>query len=174
MKQVAAGLAYLHSKDVSHRDLKLENIMHLGEGQVKLIDFGFAVRSKEKQKTFCGTPTYMAPEIIKRSPYSGSAVDVWALGIMAYRMLTGTYPFMAQVDKELYKKIASGCFDASALPSEKARDLVSRMLRVDPEQRIAASEVEKDKEGPRARLGRRRRKRKGQRRSCLIISHRSA
>lgn len=141
MKRIAEALSYLHARDVGHRDLKLENILFVEEGVVKIIDFGFAVQSKEKQRTFCGTPTYMAPEIVRRVPYRGPEVDVWALGIMTYRMLTGTYPFMAQTDKELYKKIMHGGFDASLVANEKARDLVSRMLRVHADERITAAEV---------------------------------
>lgn len=144
MKRIAEALSYLHARDVGHRDLKLENILFIEEGVIKIIDFGFAVQSKDKQRTFCGTPTYMAPEIVKRVAYRGSEVDIWAMGIMMYRMLTGTYPFMAQTDKELYKKIMNGYFDTSLLPSEKAKDLVCRMLRVNSDERITAIEVRSD------------------------------
>lgn len=141
LKQIASSLNYIHSKDIAHRDLKLENILYLKDGKVKVIDFGFAIRSRDKQRTFCGTPTYMAPEIIRRSPYNGLSVDVWAFGIMAYRMVTGTYPFMAQIDKELYKKITAGNFDSSLIVNDQLRDLISRMLRVASDERIKASEV---------------------------------
>jgi len=141
LKQIASAIHYLHVKDVAHRDLKLENILFVKDAGVKLIDFGFAVKSKEKQRTFCGTPTYMAPEIIKRLPYNGSDVDIWAVGIMTYRMLTGTYPFMANNDKELYKKIIHGGFDTNYITSHQAKDLISRMLRVNPEERIKAQEI---------------------------------
>lgn len=142
LKRLAEAMSYFHAKDIAHRDLKLENILYIQEGVIKVIDFGFAVQSKEKQRTFCGTPTYMAPEIVKRVPYKGSEVDIWALGIMVYRMLTGTYPFMAQTDKELYKKIIIGQFDSAKILEDKARDLVCRMLRVKGEERITAAEVQ--------------------------------
>lgn len=165
-------MCYFHAKDIAHRDLKLENILYIKEGVIKVIDFGFAVQSKEKQRTFCGTPTYMAPEIVKRIPYKGSEVDVWALGIMVYRMLTGTYPFMAKTDKELYKKIISGSFEASAIQDESGRDLVSRMLRVSPAERPTAAEVQSnhiDSMPPLASICG-----ISQRRSCFIIVMRGA
>lgn len=165
-------MTYFHAKDIAHRDLKLENILYIQEGVIKVIDFGFAVQSKEKQRTFCGTPTYMAPEIVKRVPYKGSEVDVWAVGIMVYRMLTGTYPFMARTDKELYKKIISGNFEVTALQDEKSRDLVSRMLRVNPSERPTAAEVSlahKDCLPSMDSFSG-----LSQRRSCIIISLRSA
>ena len=84
----------------------------------------------------------MAPEIVKRIPYKGPEVDIWAIGIMVYRMLTGCYPFMAQNDKDLYKKIIAGHFDSSVISNEKVRDLICRMLRVNPEERIKAAEVD--------------------------------
>lgn len=141
LKKIAEAMSYIHARDVGHRDLKLENILFVEEGVIKIIDFGFAIHSKEKQRTFCGTPTYMAPEIVRRVSYRAAEVDVWAMGIMMYRMLTGTYPFIANTDKELYKKIIDGSFDTSLVRGQKARDLVSKMLKVNPEERITAIEV---------------------------------
>lgn len=141
MRKIFSAVTYFHGRDVAHRDLKLENLLYLPDGSIKIIDFGFAIRTKEKQKTFCGTPTYMAPEIVKRLPYNATDVDIWALGIMMFRMMTGVYPFMANNDKELYKKIVIGSFDSHLLPSPKARDLVNRILRVRAEERINSRDV---------------------------------
>jgi serine/threonine protein kinase len=133
---------YLHSLDISHRDLKLENIIHLPSGGIKLIDFGFAVETTELQRTFCGTPTYMAPEIVKRVSYDPKQVDVWAMGIMLFRMLTGSYPFMAATDKELYSRICKGRYEEALVGDEAARDLIASMLRVEGAARITTEEVE--------------------------------
>lgn len=76
-----------------------------------MIDFGFAVMSSSALRTFCGTPTYMAPELVKKTDYYGHNVDKWALGVLIYRMVTGLYPFRAGKDRELYKKITSGVYE---------------------------------------------------------------
>lgn len=141
-RQLCEAVNYCHQRKVFHRDLKLENVLFPAEENcIKLIDFGFAVGSKSKLKTFCGTPTYMAPEIVRKKEYYGANVDVWAMGIMLYRILTGTYPFRAKKDRELYRKIYSGRFDDSILPSPEARDLIGKMLKVSPEQRCSMEEV---------------------------------
>ena len=139
--KLVQAVEYLHSLDIAHRDLKLENIIHLPTGAIKLIDFGFAIETNELQRTFCGTPTYMAPEIVKRVPYNPKQVDVWAMGIMLYRMLTGSYPFMAGTDKELYSRICKGNYEEALVGDALARDLIARMLRVDGTARITAEEV---------------------------------
>ena len=74
-------------------------------GLVKLIDFGFACSAKEKLKVFCGTPSYMSPELVMKREYYGSAVDMWACGVLLYNMLIGVMPFKATNERELYKKI---------------------------------------------------------------------
>lgn len=135
--QLSKALAYCHAKNISHRDLKLENVIYNKKGEVKLIDFGFAVHSKNKLRTFCGTPTYMAPEIVKKREYRGSKVDIWALGVLLYRMVTGTYPFKAKQDKELYRNIASGNYDETIIPDSKVKNLIKKMLTVDPLKRIS-------------------------------------
>ena len=78
-----------------HRDIKLENVMIDSNNNVKIIDFGFSITIPKDKKLsiFCGTPSYMAPEIIKRAPYSGYAADIWALGILLYTLLCGKFPF---------------------------------------------------------------------------------
>ena len=86
----------MHQRNVTHRDIKLENIL-LDETRtrVKLIDFGFStcIPHEKKVKIFCGTPSYMAPELVRKSEYDGRQVDMWALGVLLYALLSGTFPF---------------------------------------------------------------------------------
>lgn len=93
MSQVLSGVKYLHSKGVSHRDLKLTNILINSQGKVKIIDFGFASNRSEKLSSYCGTPSYMAPEIVERRSYWGKQVDMWALGVILYKLVTALYAF---------------------------------------------------------------------------------
>jgi serine/threonine-protein kinase CHEK2 len=98
----------MHSKQVCHRDIKLDNIIYNSETSiVKIIDMGFAGSSRDPLKSFCGTPSYIAPEIVahKGSEYQGCPVDMWAAGVALYVLLTGLFPFKANDEKALYKKI---------------------------------------------------------------------
>ena len=91
-KQIISGMAFCHSRFIAHRDLKPENIlvnMDCEEYTTKIIDFGFAAKSKEKLSIFCGTPAYMSPQICNREKYNGPATDVWASGIILFMMLFG-------------------------------------------------------------------------------------
>ena len=93
--QLCQTLIYLHKENIIHRDIKLHNILINDDHQLKLIDFGFALKLKPEDKihVFCGTPSYMSPEIVNRTPYDGKSSDIWALGVCAYRMIVGTFPF---------------------------------------------------------------------------------
>ena len=95
LSQLCRALRYLHSLDIVHRDIKLQNVLVNDEGQLKLIDFGFALKvpQNEPVRVFCGTPTFMSPEIISQQPYDGKASDIWAFGVCAFRMVVGTFPF---------------------------------------------------------------------------------
>ena len=107
-KQVVHAIYYCHEIRVTHRDIKLENIL-LDETKtiIKLIDFGFStcIPHERKVKIFCGTPSYMAPEIVSKIEYSGPPADIWALGVLLYALLCGKFPFRGQNDKELYANI---------------------------------------------------------------------
>jgi len=92
--QIAEALSYCKWKQVVHRDIKLENILIDQNSSVKLIDFGFSIVIAENQKlnVFCGTPSYMAPEIVNKQEYD-FGVDIWALGVLFYKIVTGNFPF---------------------------------------------------------------------------------
>lgn len=92
-KQIALGVKHIHEFNYCHRDLKMTNILIDSSGLVKIIDFGFACPSKEKLKMYCGTPSYMAPEMVMKKSYYGQAMDIWALGVVLFKMLTGEYTF---------------------------------------------------------------------------------
>lgn len=145
-KQVLLGIEYCHHKLVTHRDIKLENILLDESNNIKIIDFGFSTcfSHDKKIKMFCGTPSYMAPEIVARVEYSGPPADVWALGVLLYVLLCGCYPFKAQTDKELYKKIQYGQFAIPPHVSQGARSLINRIMRVDPKKRPSVHEILKD------------------------------
>ncbi len=79
----------------------------------KLIDFGFSTCVERKIKLFCGTPSYMAPEIVQKLEYKGEQADVWALGVLFYVILTGNFPFKGATDEELYRKINKADYNKS-------------------------------------------------------------
>lgn len=143
-KNVVKAVNYAHLMNVSHRDLKLDNILINGEGVVKLIDFGFAVYRKDPKQliqNFCGTPTYMSPEIIKREAYDPNKADIWALGVLIYKLVVGRYPFKGKDDKELYSKITSASFRIpKGLPVELSI-LFEKIFVIDPQERISAVDI---------------------------------
>ena len=142
-KQVVQAIDYCHNINVSHRDIKLENILLDKNNKVKVIDFGFStyIPSKKNVKMFCGTPSYMAPEIIANKEYAGPPADIWALGVLLYSLLAGVFPFKGTNDRELYKKISRGTFEFPASVKGPARDLIRGMMRLKPENRLSCCEI---------------------------------
>jgi len=141
--QVGDGLKYCHDRHIVHRDIKLENLL-LDENQnVKIIDFGFStiIPPGRKLKIFCGTPSYMAPEIVARKEYSGFCADIWAIGVLLYAMLCGCFPFKGANDRDLYRKIIKGVFYIPDFVSAGARSLLNRVLTVDMSKRPTIDDV---------------------------------
>ena len=94
---------------MAHRDIKLENILiEEKTKKLKLIDFGFCCCSKERLKVFCGTPSYMSPEIVSKKEYYGNSADIWACGVLLYVLLQGCFPFKSSFEKDLFRKIQRG------------------------------------------------------------------
>lgn len=110
---------------------------------IKVIDFGFAAfcSPTQKLKIFCGTPSYMAPEIVQKKEYDGKAVDMWALGVLLFAMLTGTFPFRGISESDLYYKIQRGNFKIPDGLSKDAKRIIYKLLEVDSRKRITAKEV---------------------------------
>jgi MAP/microtubule affinity-regulating kinase len=144
-QQVVDGVSFCHDRLVVHRDLKLENLLLDRSGEcVKIIDFGFAtqVASKEaKLRAFCGTPSYMAPEIVRGEGYSGFATDVWALGVVIFALLAGSLPFIGRTEMQLYAKIRRGTFTCPDALGEAPRRLVRAMLRLEPASRPSSAAI---------------------------------
>ena len=109
-KQIVYGVAHIHCRSVIHRDIKLDNILLDSEKGVKVCDFGVSkiIRKGQLIQEQCGTPAYLAPEIIKDTGYEGFFVDIWSLGVMLFAMLTGTVPFKAPSLELLHEQILSG------------------------------------------------------------------
>jgi tRNA A-37 threonylcarbamoyl transferase component Bud32 len=142
-RQVVAGICYCHQKGIAHRDIKLDNLLLDEQHNIKIIDFGFAtsVQPGVKLKVFCGTPSYMAPEIVNKIDYRGPPADMWSLGVLLYVMLCGCHPFKAASDRELFKKIAKGYYPVPQHLSACARQLIARLLEVDPQRRLTSEEL---------------------------------
>ncbi|KAM3144080.1 hypothetical protein pb186bvf_003844 [Paramecium bursaria] len=144
IKQILAAINYLTTKNIIHRDIKMENILYY-QGQIKLIDFGFAIRSDgSKQNVFCGTPNYMAPEIVRKVVSYSYEVDIWACGVILFYLLTSQFPFKANSEKELYSKILTCSYNRKSIPCEGGQYLISKLLAPNPLKRIKADMAIKD------------------------------
>ncbi|XP_062857905.1 cGMP-dependent protein kinase 2 isoform X1 [Trichomycterus rosablanca] len=134
---VVEAFSYLHKKNILYRDLKPENLMLDSKGYVKLVDFGFAKRLQRGQKTysFCGTPEYIAPEIIQNQGHDFAA-DFWSLGILVYELLVGSPPFSSSEPQKIYTKVLDGVIKYPPLMGEAARSLISKLCRPRPGQRL--------------------------------------
>jgi classical protein kinase C/novel protein kinase C epsilon type len=139
--EVLLALQYFHSKDIIYRDLKLDNILLTLDGHVKVADYGLCKENMAHGKTtttFCGTPEFMAPEILQEQPYS-RAVDWWAFGVLTYEMLLGQSPFRGDDEDEIFDAILE---DEPLYPLTMPKDAVSlltELLTRDPKRRLGAS-----------------------------------
>jgi len=150
IKDLASAVHYLHQLDIVHRDIKPENLLVVnrpdGRKSIKLADFGLSIQVKCPMFLVCGTPTYVAPEILDESGY-GIKVDVWAIGVICYILLCGFPPFRStnHDQEELFDKILNGDFEYLSPfwddVTEGPRDLIDRLLVVDPSERFDANEI---------------------------------
>eukprot|EP00096_Caligus_rogercresseyi_P009150 TRINITY_DN3055_c1_g1_i1.p1 TRINITY_DN3055_c1_g1~~TRINITY_DN3055_c1_g1_i1.p1 ORF type:complete len:660 (-),score=257.16 TRINITY_DN3055_c1_g1_i1:330-2309(-) len=150
IQDLASALKYLHDKMIVHRDIKPENLLVFerkdGAKSLKLGDFGLAQAVHEPLFIVCGTPTYVAPEILAETGY-GVKVDIWATGVIMYILLCGFPPFSSRTNnqEEVFDQILSGLFEFNAPDwndiSFPAKELISWMLQVDPLQRYSAYEI---------------------------------
>lgn len=137
MMQICEGVRYLHRKSILHRDLKLGNMFLTWDMTVKIGDFGLATQhqaSLSSVSTLCGTPNYIAPEVLKKQGHSYEA-DIWALGCMMFAMLVGTPPFETKSLGRTYAKIAANEYDIPERLSPSAQSFISMLLHPDPKNR---------------------------------------
>ncbi|KAK4515758.1 60S ribosomal protein L35, L29 [Mucor velutinosus] len=128
--EVILAIEYLHSKDMIYRDLKPENLLLDAQGHIKITDFGFAKYVPDITWTLCGTPDYLAPEIIQSKGYS-KAVDWWSLGVLIYEMLAGYPPFFDDDHLKLYEKILACKIKWPTYFDVNGKDLLKRLLTPD-------------------------------------------
>eukprot|EP00826_Nyctotherus_ovalis_P003596 TRINITY_DN10737_c0_g2_i5.p2 TRINITY_DN10737_c0_g2~~TRINITY_DN10737_c0_g2_i5.p2 ORF type:complete len:301 (+),score=72.67 TRINITY_DN10737_c0_g2_i5:398-1300(+) len=140
------GLRYLHSKRIVHRDLKLSNLFLNGNMEEKIGDFGLATKLEingDRKRTLCGTPNYIAPEIINESQGHSFEVDIWSLGVSMYAMLFGVLPFEAADVNSTYKRIKTNSysFPENIPASSPAKDLISQIFNLDPAKRPTLDKI---------------------------------
>ena len=147
-RKLLETLSYLHERNISHRDLKLENIIvndqNLKNVEVKLIDFGLSDISKDKNslcQTICGSLHYTAPEILNSKPYSGTKADMWSCGVILYCLLTGFLPFFHNDYTTLFNMITKADYVMPIGINHLASCLIRALLDPNPETRISAKEA---------------------------------
>ncbi|KAL3505549.1 hypothetical protein ACH5RR_030931 [Cinchona calisaya] len=148
-QQLIDGVSYCHNKGVYHRDLKLENVLVDAKGNVKITDFGLSAlpqhfRDDGLLHTTCGSPNYVAPEILSNRGYDGATSDTWSCGVILYVILTGYLPFDDRNLAVLYQKIFKGEAQIPKWLSPGAQHLINRILDPNPRTRISMADIKRD------------------------------
>uniref|UniRef100_A0A8C2A691 calcium/calmodulin-dependent protein kinase n=1 Tax=Cyprinus carpio TaxID=7962 RepID=A0A8C2A691_CYPCA len=150
IQQILESVNHCHLNGIVHRDLKPENLLlasKLKGAAVKLADFGLAIEVQGDQQAwfgFAGTPGYLSPEVLRKEPY-GKPVDMWACGVILYILLVGYPPFWDEDQHRLYQQIKAGAYDFPSpewdTVTPEAKDLINKMLTINPAKRITAAEA---------------------------------
>ncbi len=145
-RQLIDGLEHCHTNGVCHRDLKPENLLLDNQGDLRITDFGLSSFNENQDEreflhTTCGTPNYVAPEVLMDKGYEGQAADIWSAGVILYVLLSGFLPFDEAQMVDLFRKIISADFQYPAWMSREAQILISRLLEPDPERRATIAEI---------------------------------
>ncbi|XP_078442763.1 CBL-interacting protein kinase 8-like isoform X2 [Wolffia australiana] len=146
-QQLIDGVDYCHTKGVYHRDLKPENLLLDSRGNLKISDFGLSAHPPQGVSllhTTCGTPNYVAPEVLQHKGYDGSSADVWSCGVILYVLLAGRLPFDEVDLTALYSKIGKAEFSFPSWFSSGARSLIYRILDPNPDSRLKISDIRED------------------------------
>lgn len=139
--QLADALKYCHTKKVIHRDIKPENLLLGSKGELKIADFGWSVHAPSSRRTtLCGTLDYLPPEMVHGKTHN-ELVDLWSLGVLCYEFLVGRPPFESKCYEETYKRISKSIYQIPPFVSEGAKDLISKLLVVEPEKRLSLDGV---------------------------------
>ncbi|XP_055832705.1 CBL-interacting serine/threonine-protein kinase 11 [Solanum dulcamara] len=149
-QQLISAVNYCHSRGIYHRDLKPENVLIDENGDLKVTDFGLSATTDQIQSfdgllhTVCGSPAYVAPEVLTIKGYDGAKTDVWSCGIILYVMIAGYFPFYDQNLMLMYKKIYKGEFRCPKWMSPDLKRILSRLLDINPATRITIEEIIRD------------------------------
>ena len=146
LQQIISALSYLHAHKVIHRDLKLGNFFLSDKMEIKIGDFGLATKLEfegEKKRTICGTPNYIAPEVLDGKMGHSYEVDIWSLGVVAYTLLVGKPPFETSDVKTTYRRIRMNAysFPENVTLSEPSKNLITRILITEPSKRLTLTEI---------------------------------
>ena len=146
VNQICSAVKYLHSHRVIHRDLKLGNLFLNDKMEVKIGDFGLATKLEfdgERKRTICGTPNYIAPEVLEGKQGHSYEVDIWSLGVIIYTLIIGKPPFETSDVKTTYKRIRMNAynFPENVAISDSARSLITLILNNDPSKRPTVDEI---------------------------------
>ena len=141
-QQLVAAVGFCHRRGVAHRDLKPENLLLDEEGRLKVTDFGLAALPEQLRHdgllhTQCGTPAYVAPEVLRKRGYDGARADLWSCGVVLYVLLCGSLPFQHDNYAKMYQKIFKADYQVPPWVSGDARRLIARLLVVDPAKRAS-------------------------------------
>ncbi|XP_021907628.1 CBL-interacting serine/threonine-protein kinase 12-like [Carica papaya] len=145
-QQLISAVGFCHARGVYHRDLKPENLLLDENGDLKVSDFGLSAVSDQIRQdglfhTFCGTPAYVAPEVLARKGYDAAKVDIWSCGVILFVLMAGYLPFHDQNIMAMYKKIYKGEFRCPRWFSPELIKLLTRLLDTNPETRITIPEI---------------------------------